>query len=83
MSGPYALAARAKPISPAPSTTTSRHCRWSRNCAACSRAVTAGEIELYPGVHHGFAFPMRWCYDKAAAERHWERLIALYRGRLG
>ena len=43
----------------------------------------AGEIELYPGVHHGFAFPRRWCYDRPAAERHWERLIALYRRRLG
>lgn len=48
-----------------------------------ARAGTAGEIELYPGVHHGFAFPERWCYDKPAAERHWERLIALYRRRLG
>src|SRR6266481_3161118 len=47
------------------------------------RAGTAGEIELYPGVHHGFAFAQRWCYDKPAAERHWERLIALYRRRLG
>jgi len=47
------------------------------------QAGTAGEIELYPGVHHGFAFPERWCYDKPAAERHWERLIALYRRRLG
>jgi carboxymethylenebutenolidase len=47
-----------------------------------ARAGTAGEIELYPGVHHGFAFPHRWCYDKPAAERHWERLIALYRRRL-
>jgi carboxymethylenebutenolidase len=47
------------------------------------RAGTAGEIELYPGVHHGFAFPQRRCYDKPAAERHWERLIALYRRRLG
>ena len=43
----------------------------------------AGEIEHYPGVHHGFAFPGRWCYDKPGAERHWERLIALYRRRLG
>lgn len=42
-----------------------------------------GELELYPGVHHGFAFPQRWCFDKPAAERHWERLIALYRRRLG
>ena len=47
------------------------------------RAGAPGEIELYPGVHHGFAFPQRWCYDKPAAERHWERLIALYRRRLG
>ena len=42
-----------------------------------------GELELYPGVHHGFAFPQRWCFDQPAAERHWERLIALYRRRLG
>ena len=48
-----------------------------------ARAGSPGEIELYPGVHHGFAFPQRWCYDKPAAERHWERLIALYRRRLG
>ncbi len=47
------------------------------------RAGSPGEIEMYMGVHHGFAFPERWCYDKPAAERHWERLIALYRKRLG
>ncbi len=41
-----------------------------------------GELEIYPHVHHGFAFPERWCFDKAAAERHWERLLALY-ARLG
>lgn len=38
-----------------------------------------GELEIYPDVHHGFAFPSRWCYDEPAAERHWEKLIALYR----
>ena len=43
------------------------------------QAGVAGEIEVYPAVHHGFAFPQRWCYDKPAAERHWERLLALYR----
>ena len=37
-----------------------------------------GELEIYQGVHHGYAFPQRWCYDKPAAERHWQRLIALY-----
>jgi carboxymethylenebutenolidase len=41
------------------------------------------EVELYPGVHHGFAFPRRDAYDRAAAERHWERLFALWRRRLG
>jgi len=40
------------------------------------------EIEIYPGVHHGFAFPQRAVYDKPAAEQHWERLLSLYRRRL-
>ena len=48
-----------------------------------AEAGSPGEIELYPGVHHGFAFPERKIYDKPAGERHWERLIALYRRRLG
>jgi carboxymethylenebutenolidase len=48
-----------------------------------ARSGAAGELEIYPGVHHGFAFPQRRIYDKPAAERHWERLIALYRRRLG
>ena len=43
----------------------------------------AGELEMYPKVHHGFAFPQRYCYDQPAAERHWERLHSLYRRRLG
>jgi carboxymethylenebutenolidase len=47
------------------------------------KAGTKGEIEIYPGVYHGFAFPERWCYQKQAAERHWERLLALYRKQLG
>jgi carboxymethylenebutenolidase len=38
------------------------------------------EVELYPGAHHGFAFPQRAAaYDRASAERHWERLFALWR----
>lgn len=40
------------------------------------------EVEIYPGTHHGFAFPNRPVYDKPAAERHWERLLALYRRNL-
>jgi carboxymethylenebutenolidase len=40
------------------------------------------ELEIYPGTHHGFAFPQRPAYQKAAAERHWERLFALFRAAL-
>ena len=47
-----------------------------------ARSGNRGELEIYPGVHHGYAFPQRWCYDRPAAERHWERLFALYRRRL-
>jgi len=46
-------------------------------------AGSPGELEIYPGVHHGFAFPERKIYDRDAAERHWERLIALYRWNIG
>ena len=54
--------------------------------AAMREALVAcgadAEIEIYPGVGHGFAFPKRGAYDKAAAERHWERLFALFGRRL-
>jgi carboxymethylenebutenolidase len=46
-------------------------------------AGSPGELEVYAGVHNGFAFPSRRIYDRDAAERHWERLIALYRRNLG
>jgi carboxymethylenebutenolidase len=39
-------------------------------------------IEIYPDTEHGFAFPQRPVYVKAAAERHWERLFALFYRRL-
>jgi carboxymethylenebutenolidase len=51
--------------------------------ALFDQSGNGGELEIYPDVHHGFAFPQRWCYDKPAAERHWERLISLYRRQLG
>jgi carboxymethylenebutenolidase len=40
------------------------------------------EVEVYPDTHHGFAFPKRPVYHRDAAERHWERLLALYRRNL-
>lgn len=50
--------------------------------AALKADGVEAEVELYPGVHHGFAFPKRPVYDRDAAERHWERLLALYGRRL-
>jgi len=40
-------------------------------------------IEVYPDTGHGFAFPKRrGVYRKAAGERHWERIFALFARRL-
>jgi carboxymethylenebutenolidase len=50
-------------------------------CALADCGANA-EVEVYPGVEHGFAFPGRDAYDRAAAERHWERLLALFGRRL-
>ena len=40
------------------------------------------EVEFCPKVEHGFAFPQRPAYNKHAAERHWERLFALWKRNL-
>jgi carboxymethylenebutenolidase len=40
------------------------------------------EVEDYAGVEHGFAFPQRGAYNREAAERHWERVLALFARRL-
>jgi carboxymethylenebutenolidase len=47
------------------------------------KADVKAEVEIFPGAEHGFAFPQRYCYRKAAAETHWERLFDLFRRRLG
>jgi carboxymethylenebutenolidase len=49
--------------------------------ALADRAMDT-EVEIYPGVEHGFAFPQRAAYDRDAAERHWERLFSLFARRL-
>lgn len=47
--------------------------------AAFDAAGTRYRLEMYPGVEHGFTFPQRQgVYNKPAAERHWERLFALF-----
>ena len=47
--------------------------------AALLAAGTPHRIEWYPAVEHGFVFPQRGAiYNRAAAERHWERLFSLF-----
>ena len=47
--------------------------------ASLREAGTPHRIEWYPGVEHGFVFPNRvGVYDRNAAERHYERLFALF-----
>ncbi|MEP7283504.1 MAG: dienelactone hydrolase family protein, partial [Rubrivivax sp.] len=51
--------------------------------AALQAADAPHRLEWYPGVAHGFVFPQRTgLYDRAAAERHWERLFGLFDRRL-
>ena len=51
--------------------------------SALQAAGTPHRVEWYPGVQHGFVFPQReGIYDRAAAERHWERLFSLFDRRL-
>ena len=47
-----------------------------------SAAGVMHRIEIYPDTEHGFAFPQRPAYNKDAAERHWERMFALFDRRL-
>jgi carboxymethylenebutenolidase len=47
--------------------------------AALEAAGTPHRVEWYPGAQHGFVFPKRaGIYHQPSAERHWERLFALF-----
>ena len=50
---------------------------------ACAAHGIEARFEVHEGASHGFTFPTRHCYDKAAAERAWERVFALLRRWLG
>ncbi len=50
--------------------------------AALEADKVDAEVELYEKAEHGFAFPARPAYNKEAAERHWERLFAMWKRRL-
>jgi carboxymethylenebutenolidase len=51
--------------------------------ADLSTAGANAEIEIYRGVEHGFAFRSRNSYDRAADDRHWERILSLFRRTIG
>ena len=47
--------------------------------AALEAAGMPHRLEVYPGTEHGFTFPQRQgVYHQPSAERHWERLFALF-----
>jgi carboxymethylenebutenolidase len=46
--------------------------------AGLQRSGQPYRIEWYPKAEHGFVFPQRAVYQRDAAERHYERLFALF-----
>lgn len=46
-------------------------------CGKLQSASIRHTCEIYPGTRHGWTIPDLPIYDEEAAERHWERLIAL------
>jgi carboxymethylenebutenolidase len=46
--------------------------------AALKDAGTNATVEIYPGVHHGFAVPGLPIYDRDASEHHWDRILGLF-----
>jgi carboxymethylenebutenolidase len=59
--------------------------KWAppETVAALEQAMKSGgmnyRLEWYPGSEHGFVFPRReGIYHRPSAERHWERLFALF-----
>jgi carboxymethylenebutenolidase len=50
--------------------------------AALVESGVRHEVEEYPGIHHGFAATDTPMYDRTGAERHWERILSLFRAEL-
>jgi len=46
--------------------------------ASLEASSATGQVEWYPGTEHGFAYQQRPQYDRAASERHWERMHDLF-----
>jgi len=50
--------------------------------AALKAAGVRYALEVYPDVKHGFAVPDLPVYDRDASERHWDRMLQLFRDTL-
>jgi carboxymethylenebutenolidase len=50
--------------------------------ARMTRGGVRHRIEIYPGTRHAFAFRDRDTHMRAAEDRHWQRMIALFRKHL-
>jgi dienelactone hydrolase len=46
-------------------------------CRRIEARGSRGEVDVYQGIGHGFAFACRATYHHAA-ERHWARLLDLF-----
>ena len=51
---------------------------WRNLDEALADAGIPYRVEIYPDTGHGFVFQERPAHVKDAAERHWERLLALF-----
>jgi carboxymethylenebutenolidase len=49
---------------------------------ALEKAGPRHRLEIYPDVQHGFTMPDLPIYDRAAAERHWDAMLDLFRRNL-
>ena len=50
--------------------------------AALEKASSRHTLEIYPDVQHGWTMPDLPIYDNAAAERHWDNMLALFARKL-
>ncbi len=50
--------------------------------AALEQASPRHKLEIYPDVQHGWTMPDLPIYDKPAAERHWDNMLALFKRKL-
>ena len=50
--------------------------------SALQSAGVENEVEVYPGVRHGFAVNDTPVFNQSASERHWRQILKLFAGKL-